>query len=372
MIRILDDYRFDDCLRYESHRLIYSPQNDEPLTVTGILGAAVLAALLVDTDEGEARQIAVDSPAQRNEFFDRYEREVRRDNGGLFDTELRALSLSYVELSRLDNPLPHICRNDRLYDLAIGLVDEYMRRLVNELVEDSIYEMHPWDAPFAQWLYDAAFLETHRQRLLAIDWAEPADVYQLEELLESTDENTPEEPTFFFDGVSSEDIMSRYFNWLMDVLHAQTSVLPDAKVRFAQLRPVVLEQETNWDFIRPQIDQLSLDDRQLFLKWMTEWKDFITHKLDDSAQNTFPQQHKLPNFKQVLFPDTILPCPTPNNYAGTRDYILERIKYDPAFKAYYESHTRVNLCEQLTAMFGWVVDQNHLGKRMNSHKKSQK
>ena len=149
---MLDDYQFDEHLRYEAHRMLYNLPNGEQVVITGMLGAAVLAALLVDTDEGDAREIAVDSPDQRKAFFDRYEREVRRDNGGLFNTELHALGQSYIELYRDEYLLPLICRNDRLYDLAIGLTVDYMQRLVKEVVEDTIYTYHPWNAPFAQWL----------------------------------------------------------------------------------------------------------------------------------------------------------------------------------------------------------------------------
>lgn len=373
MKRMLDDYKFDEHLRYDAHRMLYILPDCEQVVITGMLGAAVLAALLVDTDEGEARGIAVDSPAQRNDFFERYEREVRPDNGGLFTTELQALGQSYSELYRDKNWLPQICRNDRLYDLTLGLTIEYMQRLVNELVEDSIFAYHPWEATFAQWLYDAAFIETHRQRLLSVDWSDPAEVYQLNAQFESTDDNTPQEPTFFFEGISSADLLNSYFNWLQAGLHAQTSVMPDAKVQLAQLRPVVIEQETNWDFIRPQIDQLSQENRQLFYKWMDEWKTFLTHKMTDTAANTFPHTPKSSRgVKQVLFPDDVLECPKPNCYAATRDYIYERCRYDQTFKDYFEFQKRVDFCKQLSVLFGWDVDPNALGKRLNYKKKSLK
>lgn len=369
MKRMLDDYQLDEHLRYEAHRLLYTLPKGEQVVITGMLGAAVLAALLVDTDEGDAREIAVDSPDQRKAFFDRYEREVRRDNGGLFNTELHALGQSYIELYRDEYLLPLICRNDRLYDLAIGLTVDYMQRLVKEVVEDTIYTYHPWNAPFAQWLYDAAFIETHRQHLLAVNWMDPAEVYQLDAQFEAGSEDAPEKPTFFFEGVSSEDILNGYFHWLIAELHAQTSVLPDAKVQLAQLRPVVVEQETNWDFIQPQIDELAPTDRQLFYKWMDEWKEFLVHKMEDSAAGTFPHTPKRSRgVKQVLFPDDVLECPKPNCYAATRDYIYERCRYDQQFKDYFESHKRIDFCNQLTAMFGWIVDANALGKRLNYKK----
>ena len=92
MSKLLDNYTIDARTRYESHRLIYTPEDAESIEFGGFLAAAILAALIVDTDEGDAREIALDTPEQRQAFFLRYEREVRRDNGGLFTTEVQALS----------------------------------------------------------------------------------------------------------------------------------------------------------------------------------------------------------------------------------------------------------------------------------------
>ena len=51
MKRLLDNYIFSDTLRYEGHRLIYAPESREPIVLGGILGAAVLCARLLNTDE---------------------------------------------------------------------------------------------------------------------------------------------------------------------------------------------------------------------------------------------------------------------------------------------------------------------------------
>ena len=77
-MHLLSDYTIDARTRYESHRLIYMPENEESIEFGGILGTAILAALIVDTDEGDARNIALDTDAERAEFFARYEREVLR------------------------------------------------------------------------------------------------------------------------------------------------------------------------------------------------------------------------------------------------------------------------------------------------------
>lgn len=128
-MHLLDNYIISPSARYESHRLIYTGEG-QPIELTGMLAAAVIAALLVDTPEGDKRGIAIDDNAQREQFFLRYEREVRRENGGLFTTEVESLCQNYMELAGSDELLFSICGNDRLYDLAIGLMMDYMRRLV--------------------------------------------------------------------------------------------------------------------------------------------------------------------------------------------------------------------------------------------------
>ena len=59
-MHLLADYTIDPRTHYESHRLIYTPENAESIEFGGFLAAAILAALIVDTDEGDARGIALD------------------------------------------------------------------------------------------------------------------------------------------------------------------------------------------------------------------------------------------------------------------------------------------------------------------------
>ena len=369
MKRLLDDYVFDSELRYEAHVLRYKPGQVDEIPLGGILGAAVLCALLADTEEGDARGIAVDEAEQRDTFFQRYEREVRRDNGGLFKTEVEALSHAYIELTESD-VLQRICRNDRLFDLAFGLMMEYMQRLVKEQAEEHIYEVFPWQAPFAQWLYDAGFVETRRQRLLSIDWTNAAEVYSLEAELNNTqnqEQASKEEPTFYFEGENAEKIMNDYYYWLLQQLQAEADMMPDAQERLAQLKAFALQQETDWKFLQSDIAKLKPQAINVFRSWMKQWTEFITSKMGNTPDTTFPPQDFAMRTKQVLFPDEILPCPPENNYVEVCKYIAERCRYDKDFKTYYDSNTRVRLCEQLTAMFGWVVSPNHLGKRIKNH-----
>ena len=366
MKRLLDDYIFDDTLRYEGHKLIYRDADGVEIVLGGMMGAAALSALLDNTDEGDARGIAIDSEAQRAEFFTRYEREVRRDNGGLFTTEVEALSNAYMELAGTD-ALQRICRNDRLFDLAFGLVVDYMQHLVIEREHAHIYEAVPWRMPFAQWLFDAGFAETQRQHLLTVQWADAAAVYALAQELNSDQDSEPVEPTFVFDGENAEHLMSDYFRWLWTQVQAQAAEMPDAKVQLAQLKPEVIKQETNWDFIKPELKDLDPEDLNLFRKWMAQWTDFITKQLGAADE---PNTERKKVLNQELILDNVMPVPEENNYVAVREYILERCRYDEDFNTYYTTRPLTRLCEQLTFLFGWYVNPNHLGKRINSHKRT--
>ena len=175
-MHLLSDYIINAHTRYEAHTLFYIPENGDSIELRGFLAAAIFAALIVDTNEGDARGIALDTDEQREAFFTRYEKEVRRDNGGLFSTEVQTLNEAYLEFTGDEEILVQICRNDRLFDLADGLMIEYMQRLVREQVGEQIYDLVPWTGPFAQWLLNAGYVETRRQHLLSIDWNDPAAV----------------------------------------------------------------------------------------------------------------------------------------------------------------------------------------------------
>ena len=59
---MLEDYIFDDHLRYQGHKLIYTfPEpTEEPIVIGGILGAAILCVRLINTDEQHSREIVLD------------------------------------------------------------------------------------------------------------------------------------------------------------------------------------------------------------------------------------------------------------------------------------------------------------------------
>ena len=103
---------------------------------------------------------------------------------------------------------------------------------------------------------------------------------------------------------------------------------------------------------------------------MDSWRNFLTQHMQDEFPQASTAKH--PAIRQVLFPDDITPVPNPNianPYTAVRQYIADRCKYDANFRNYVEEHTRTDLCRQLSAMFGWTVDENALGKNERRKRK---
>lgn len=273
---MLENHIFDDHMRYESHRFIYSPVDGEPVEMGGFLGAAVLVALLVDTPEGDARGIAVDSPEQREQFFLRYDREVRRDDWGYLEAEIRQLRDSYVQFAVGETQLADICPNVRLFSLVLELLTDYMHRLVMEVYCEHIWEYQGWESPFDQWLWKAAQAETRRQRYLHVDWTDMALVAELADFPDETEGITL--PTFFFEGEKATDIMERYLQWISDEYIAMKQELPGAKITSAD-RKYIFSQETDWTFLSDEIDQLSPSECKEWQRWQREWTSFLTDRL---------------------------------------------------------------------------------------------
>jgi len=367
MIRLLDDYTFGLTLSYRGHQLHYTSGDGNEYVFSGIVAAAVLCTLLADTDEGDARGITLDTPEQREDFFNRYEREVRRDNGGWFPSEVLSLRDVYIEVAGEEEILVQICRNDRLLDLAYRLIMEYMDRLVHEEVGQYIYDKYPWRAPFAQWLYEAGFVESYRQHLLDVDWTDHAGVYAFAEMYQPGE--LPDEPMFVFSGLEADDLLNRYFEWRWSTAKREAAMMPDAEVQLEQKRVQILAEETSDRCVEDDLRELPTETQKLFRKWISRWTAFVTDKLASSAQDSFPQQQRQTRVEQVLFPDATLTCPEPNKYTQVRDYIHDRCRYDDVFRDYYRSHTLSDFCEQLTLLFGWYVNPNSLGKCLKRKKK---
>ncbi|MBQ5542428.1 MAG: hypothetical protein IIU06_05120, partial [Erysipelotrichales bacterium] len=175
-----------------------------PIEMGGILAAALFCAFIIDTDEGDRRELALDTDEQREAWFKAYEREVRREDWGYLSAEIAQLRDNYVQLAVDSITLHDICPNNRLLELAMELTVTYMQHLVLKIYRDHIWEVMPWEMPFPQWLIDAARVETRRQRYLQTDWTDAPIVIQLADMPDET-----EAPTFFFEGEKASDIPLR-------------------------------------------------------------------------------------------------------------------------------------------------------------------
>ena len=142
---MLEDYIINEQIRYENHYLKVAQTDIE---IGGVTGAALLSALIVDTEEGVRRGIAIDSDAERMAWIAKYEREVRRDEWGLIATEVELLNNAHIEIATSDVCWADICPNVRLLDLALHLVMTYMQYLTRETFKDHIWEYCPWGNTF--------------------------------------------------------------------------------------------------------------------------------------------------------------------------------------------------------------------------------
>jgi len=278
-MHLLDDYIIDARTRYESHKLIFTPQNEEPLEFGGILAAAVLAALLVDTPEGDARGIALDTDADRTQFFLRYEREVRRNDWGYLPAEINQLRDNYIQITVGQTKLNDLCPNIRLLNLAMDVAVAYMQHLVLETFGAHIWEAIPWETPFPQWLLDAARVETRRQQYLQADWTDAPMVNQLADEPSSNPLiHSSSNPLFVFEGEAASDIMERYLQWLSDEYVAMKQELPGAKITSAD-RKYIFAQETDWAFLSDEINRLEPSEQGEWQRWQQEWTKFLTDRL---------------------------------------------------------------------------------------------
>ena len=297
---MLEDIILSDSIRYEAHTLIVDMPSAEPIRIKGAFGAALLCALLVDTDEGNRRAIAIDSDEDKAEWIKRYEREVRREEWGLLPVEVDMLCDAYLAFAADDDLLSSICPNVLLAQLAFDLIAFYMRYLVLETFRPTIFEAVPFREPFAAWLLEAARIETRRQRLLAIDWTDPAIVYDLvheisNEALTGLTTNealtglttNDQRPTFIFSGHSADDVMTRYWTWLWQQVRQLAFQEPNSKAALARYTKDVLAQETDLAFLQSEIDALIPDDQKHFGQWIDRWNAFITRQLKPQREIRF-------------------------------------------------------------------------------------
>jgi len=273
---MLEDYKIDDRLRYENHYLRVAGTN---VQIGGVAGAALLSALIVDTAEGARRGIAIDSETDQAAWIQRYEKEVRRDEWGLIVTEIGLLNDAYIDLATTETEWTDLCPNVRLLDLALRLVRNYMHYLTIESFGSHIWECVPWQAPFAQWLINAARVETRRQLFLQTDWMDAVLVNALNEKLLRAANGDKEEPTLVFDSEAVEDIFMRYYTWAWNTYQAQLREIPGSQPRASKHRNYMVEQETDWMFLSDEIQALNEEQQELWAKWWLDWQKFITRQL---------------------------------------------------------------------------------------------
>lgn len=270
---MLEDIVFSDQLRYEQHAFIYDAPSSATIRLEGVLGAALLSARLVDTEEGNRRGIAIDSDAERDAWILRYEREVRRDEWGLLATEVPLLRNTFVQFSDSPSTLYDFCPNIRLVDLALQLMVYYMRHLVVDTFGAHIWETVPWKAPFAAWLLEASRVETRRQRLLHINWMKEDDVAAIADA-----EDRLEPPTLVFESEAANDIMARYYEWMWTTYQAQAGEYPGTKIGQRD-KNYLIQQETEWTCLLPEMADFDDDAHELWLQWMTDWQDYLAYQL---------------------------------------------------------------------------------------------
>ena len=271
---LLSDHIFSPAMRYEAHRLhVTRADNEDEFVFGGFLGAALAAVLLLDTDEGNTRGICLYTDAEKEQFFARYDREVLRDDWGYLSAEIYQLRDNYVQFIDVPDGLVELCPNKRLLSLAMELLTSYMRRLVKEIFCEHIWEAAPWKMPFAQWLIDAARVETRRQRYLHADWTDAPMVNQLADIPDEI-----ESPTLFFEGEKAADIMERYLQWLSDTYVTMKQELPGAKITSAD-RKYIFSQETDWSFLSDEIEDFNTSEQTEWNRWQREWTSFLSDRL---------------------------------------------------------------------------------------------
>lgn len=59
--------------------------------------------------------------------------------------------------------------------------------------------------------------------------------------------------------------------------------------------------------------------------------------------------------------------PQENDYNAVREYVERRKANDKVFLNYCKSHSRKELCERLTDIFGWVVSDKNYGRNIQRH-----
>ena len=157
-------------------------------------------------------------------------------------------------------------------------------------------------------------------------------------------------------------MLNGYWKWLWETAQKDANQYPDAKVRLAEYKQLILDNEMDYDFLKPEMKDFTPEQLNLFRSWMGKWKEYVKMQIEPER----PKQQKKEE-EQLFFSDAVLKCPTEeteDRYAATREYIKERKRYDKEFAKFVKNASHAKLCRQLTLLFGWYVEPSTLRKSL--------
>lgn len=281
---MFENYQISGHLRYEQHTLVLHPGGNKSIRIEGIIAAAVMSAVLAHTDEGDKRELSLDSPAEVQEWIKRYKQEVLPDIDNRLDTEVTLLATAYSRLDKVGVTQQQLCRNNiRQSELATKLVVRYMQQLVAETYGAHIWDAEPWQSPFAHWLLQATYTETKRQRFMHINWTDPDDVISLAEHLNEFDK----QPSFVFHDETPAEIMAQHYKWLHIAYQAKLRETPGIKPDGTVYKNYVIKHEGNWEDLMDIVKTWDESTRKRWLIWMTDWQEYLNRQLKPQRQIHF-------------------------------------------------------------------------------------
>jgi hypothetical protein len=99
--------------------------------------------------------------------------------------------------------------------------------------------------------------------------------------------NDPPTPTFVFEGLSADQVLRGYWEWLWEAAQQEANLYPDGKVQLAYYKQLIRDNETDYDFLKPEMKHFTPAQLNLFRQWMTQWKEFVERKLKPEKQISF-------------------------------------------------------------------------------------
>lgn len=134
---------------------------------------------------------------------------------------------------------------------------------------------------------------------------------------------------------------------------------------------IIRKFQEDWPYIEHWgcfgINDISEDDRKFFKKSLFEGFNRELKEWEKEPE-VLQQTSDTNDSSSILKSDMLsLPIPRKGKYNEVRLYIEKRQKEDSEFKYFCKTHNRKELCEYLSPIFGWVVDDHALGTNINRH-----